>query len=82
MRWILILFLVALESLSAISCAGGQRVVLVKTEVEADRTPTNLIRIGPDVQGKVYVLVNGEWELSQNEVEIPEGWYCAPVGGK
>ena len=33
------------------------------------------IRIGPDAKARVYALVEGEWTLSSNTVQIPEGWY-------
>lgn len=36
------------------------------------------IRVGPDAKARVYARVDGEWRLSQNKVEIPEGWYMVP----
>lgn len=36
------------------------------------------VRIGPDVKARVYALVEGEWILSSNRIEIPEGWYAVP----
>jgi hypothetical protein len=39
-------------------------------------TSADLIRIGPNVSGKCYVLKNGEWVLSKNKVKLPEGWYA------
>jgi len=36
------------------------------------------IRVGPNCKTKVYLLINGEWTLSDNTVVIPEGWYCVP----
>lgn len=36
------------------------------------------IRVGPNCKTKVYLLINGEWTLSDNNVVIPEGWYCVP----
>ena len=36
------------------------------------------IRVGPSCKSRVYTFVNGEWTLSGNNVEIPEGWYCVP----
>lgn len=47
--------------------SGCSRTVLVK-----EGSP---IRIGPDAEARVYVLVGGEWTLSSNTVQIPEGWY-------
>lgn len=83
MRWILTLCLVALVSLSGTGCAGGQRVVLIPPiTLDEQGNPTDLIRIGPNVSGRIYVLVEGKWELSANDILLPEGWFCAPVGGK
>jgi len=38
----------------------------------------DLIRIGPNVKGSVYVLQGGEWVLTK-AVKIPEGWYASHV---
>ena len=38
----------------------------------------NLIRIGPNVKGRVYVLKGGEWVLTKPTL-IPEGWYAGAV---
>ena len=58
----------SLISLFSIGC-GSTRVVFVDTQA-------NLVRIGPDVSGKIYVQKNGEWVLSKNKVKLPEGWYA------
>ena len=65
MKKILIL---SLSSLPLVGC-GSTRVVFVDTEA-------NLVRIGPDVSGRVYIQKNGEWVLSKNKVQLPEGWYA------
>lgn len=36
------------------------------------------VRMGPDATARVYALVDGEWQLSQNKVTVPEGWYLVP----
>lgn len=36
------------------------------------------VRIGPEVRCRIYLLENGEWVISDNEVLLPEGWYCVP----
>jgi hypothetical protein len=55
-------------ALLALAFASGcGRTVLVK-----EGSP---IRIGPDARTRVYVLVGGEWTLSNESVAIPEGWY-------
>ena len=51
---------------------GSTRVVFVDTQ-------TQLVRVGPNVTGKVYVLKNGEWTLSKNKVKLPEGWYAGAL---
>jgi len=58
-------------SLFLIGC-GSTRVVFVDTQ-------SDLIRIGPNVTGKCYVLKNGEWVLSKNKVKLPEGWYAGGI---
>ena len=65
MKKILIL---SLSSLLLVGC-GSTRVVFVDPEA-------NLVRIGPDVSGRVYIQKNGEWVLSKNKVKLPEGWYA------
>ena len=59
MKKILIL---SLTSLLFIGC-GSTKVVFVDTQA-------NLVRIGPDVSGKVYIQKNGEWVLSKNKVKV------------
>ena len=61
--------LIAIASLFLAVGCGSTRVVFVDTE-------SNLVRLGPNVQGKIYVLKNGEWILSKNKVKLPEGWYA------
>ncbi len=58
-------------SLLFIGC-GSTRVVFVDTQ-------SDLVRIGPNVSGKIYVLKNGEWVLSKNKIKIPEGWYAGGI---
>lgn len=51
---------------------GSTRVVFVDTQAQ-------MVRIGPDVTGKVYVLKDGEWVLSKNKMKLPEGWYAGAL---
>ncbi len=60
-----------ISSFLLVSC-GSTRVVFVDTQ-------SNLIRIGPNVTGKCYVLKNGEWVLSKNKLKLPEGWYAGGI---
>lgn len=63
--------LVAVLLLTLMAAAGCQRTVLVSED--------SPIRTGPDVSARVYTLTSdGEWRLSDNKVNIPEGWYCVP----
>ncbi len=55
-------------TLGANGC-GNSKVVFVP---ESD----GLVRIGPDVKGYVYYWNGSSWELSQNKVYLPEGWYA------
>ena len=59
---------IAFASVFASSC-GTTRVVFFDTH-EA------MVRIGPDVRGKVYFQRDGEWILSKNKVSLPDGWYA------
>ena len=51
---------------------GSTKVVFVDTQ-------SQMVRIGPNVSGKVYVLKNGEWVLSKNNMQLPEGWYAGAL---
>jgi|TARA_B100000676_G_scaffold249652_2_gene253826 hypothetical protein len=51
---------------------GSTRVVFVDTDAD-------LVRLGPGVSGRVYTLINGEWVLSKNKVDLPEGWYAGGI---
>ena len=57
--------------ISSIGC-GSTRVVFVDTQAD-------MVRIGPNVTGKCYILKNGEWVLSKNKVKLPEGWYAGGI---
>jgi len=35
------------------------------------------MKVGPEVQGDVYVLLDGEWTL-RGPIDYPEGWYLVP----
>jgi hypothetical protein len=48
---------------------GSTKVVFIDTQAD-------LVRLGPNVSGRVYVLKNGSWVLSKNKVKLPEGWYA------
>tara|TARA_B100000676_G_C17819093_1_gene701637 strand:- start:559 stop:753 length:195 start_codon:yes stop_codon:yes gene_type:complete len=56
---------------SVVGC-GSTRVVFVDTQAD-------LVRIGPNVTGRIYTMVNGQWVLSKNKVELPEGWYAGGI---
>ena len=61
-----------ISSLLIFAGCGSTRVVFVDTDA-------NLVRLGPDVSGRVYVLNDGEWILSKNKVRLPEGWYAGGI---
>tara|TARA_R100001510_G_C7656046_1_gene215644 strand:- start:30 stop:311 length:282 start_codon:yes stop_codon:yes gene_type:complete len=54
---------------------GASRVVFVN---ESD----GLVRIGPDVKGHVYHWNGSSWELSDNALLLPEGWYAGSIDGE
>ena len=51
---------------------GSTKVVFVDTQ-------SQMVRIGPNVTGKVYVLKDGQWVLSKNKMQLPEGWYAGAL---
>jgi hypothetical protein len=68
--WILLWTGLLLAALATAFASGCSRTVLV-----SEASPT---RIGPKVHGRIYARVDGEWVLSENRVELPEGWYLVP----
>lgn len=36
------------------------------------------MRVGPNARFRVYHRVAGEWTLSANTIQVPEGWYIVP----
>lgn len=61
-------------TLGGILCLSG---CATKTAVVIDST-RDVVRIGPDVRGRVYVWQNGQWQLTGKKVRLPEGWYAGP----
>jgi hypothetical protein len=57
--------------LCGVSC-GTTKVVFIQTG-------SDVVRIGPDVKGKVYFHKDGQWVLSKNKVHLPEGWYAGSL---
>ena len=56
--------------LALVFASGCTRTVLVP-----ESSP---VRIGPGARARVYALVDGEWILSDNAVDLEEGWYMVP----
>lgn len=54
------------------SLSEAKKVVIVH---ESDA----LFKIGPNVVGRLYFWNGKEWELSQNEIKLPEGWLTGPL---
>ena len=63
---------IAILLISLGTSCGSTRVVFVDTQAD-------LIRIGPNVTGKCYILKDGEWILSKNKLKLPEGWYAGGI---
>ena len=68
---VLILTILLVFGLGLGTGCGGVRVALVH--------PTGVMRAGPDMRGRVYVLLDGEWILSKNKVHVPEGFYMTDL---
>lgn len=70
LRAVLLLILMACAVLAIAFGSGCTRTVLVSED--------SPIRIGPDTTARVYTKTADDWQLSDNRVTIPEGWYCVP----
>lgn len=70
LRWIQIAIWLGFAALAVVFATGCGRTVLV-----SDGSP---MRIGKGTAGRVYTRQAGEWVLSPDRVEIPEGWYVVP----
>ena len=70
---LLLLFLASCVTLGSSGClTSGKRVVFIPTS-------DTLVRLGPEVTGRVYYWTGEEWELSKNRVTLPEGWLAGPL---
>lgn len=67
---ILILICFVALALAFASGCGNNRTVFVPED--------SPMRIGPGAKSRMWVRIDGRWELSGNSVEIPEGWYVVP----
>ncbi len=56
----------------AAGCAGPRVVFLPAADAP--------VRAGPNLSGQVYVWTGSTWELSRNNVTIPEGFYIWDAG--
>ena len=70
LRAALLLMLTGCVVLAIAFASGCARTVLV-----SESSP---IRIGPDTSARVYTKTADGWQLSDNRVTVPEGWYCVP----
>lgn len=70
LRWMQIAIWVGFAVLAVVFASGCARTVLV-----SDGSP---MRIGQGTAGRVYTRQGGEWVLSPDRVQIPEGWYVVP----
>lgn len=68
--WMVIKIPICLVVLAGAFAGGCSRAVLVP-----ESSP---VRIGPETRARIYVMTEDTWELSDNCVKIPEGWYCVP----
>ena len=65
---LILLVLLALALACAYGC--GSRTIFVPEE--------SPMRVGPKTRLQVYHRLAGEWILSENRIDIPEGWYLVP----
>ena len=69
--WMLTWTAIALSALAVASLSGcASRTIFVPEE--------SPMRVGPRADLRVYHRVGGEWQLSENPIRIPEGWYLVP----
>lgn len=68
---LILLCCVVLLLASASGCAANRTIFVPESSP---------MRLGPNARARVWVRVDRskEWELSGNEVEIPEGWWIVP----
>jgi hypothetical protein len=64
-------WIAALCTVLALAFASG----CARTVLVSEGSP---IRTGPNIKGRVYHRTAEGWELSDNCVQVPEGWYCVP----
>ena len=43
-----------------------------------DGTPTDVIMLGPDCEGYIFVRTDGKLVQSRNKIKLPVGWLLAP----
>jgi hypothetical protein len=69
----LLLYLFVSVGISGCATLSESKKVVIVQESDA------LFKIGPNVSGRVYFWNGKEWELSENEVKLPEGWLTGPL---
>ena len=72
----LVLFFLCALCVSAVILPGCDttRTVLVR--------PGDPVRLAEPVRARVYVNVGGQWQRTDERIQLPEGWYCLPDPGK
>lgn len=60
------------------SCVSEPRTVLVPPVVCVDGKPSDVLKLGYGVEARIYTFDGKEWQLSANEVSLPEGWLLIP----
>lgn len=69
-QWMVTATTLVFAALAIAFASGCSRAVLIPE--------TSPVRAGPGMRGKVYMLVGGEWVVSDNKVDVPEGHYIVP----
>ena len=55
-----------------LACASGCVTKVVVLDSQSD-----VVRLGSNVRGEIYVWDNGAWS-KKGKVTLPEGWYAGP----
>lgn len=63
---------------SQISCVSEPRTVLVPPITYVDGKPSDVLKLGYGVEARIYTFDGKDWQLSANEVVLPEGWLLIP----
>jgi len=67
MSKLLLIFAIAGTIICTTSCQTSKAIILHDDDV---------VRLGPDVKGRIYYWDGTKWVLTTKKVLLPEGWYA------